>query len=168
MLGGEHVTGWPVRPDRFMSQGLDGGAADTVAALFAAALIGAVGVATLLAARGGGVRRLGLCSFAAVLALVALGKVLSPQYVVWLMPFAALAWVWQARAAAALTAAAALLTLREFPTRYWDLVDRNDGVIALVAARDLLLVAALGALLSRLAREPATARSRRPAVAATR
>ena len=38
-LGDSYVTGDPVRHDRFRSNGLDGGPADLVAALFAAALV---------------------------------------------------------------------------------------------------------------------------------
>jgi hypothetical protein len=93
-----------------------------------------------------------LCAFAALLAFVALGKVLSPQYVIWLAPFAALAWAWGERAVAALTGTAIVLTHVEFPGRYFDLVNEDRGVVALVAARNLALVAALTLLAAGLAR----------------
>ena len=70
-----------------------------------------------------------LCGFAALLAFVTLGKVFSPQYVIWLAPFAALAWVWGRRAVALLVAAAIVLTHVEFPSRYFDLINVQTDVV---------------------------------------
>jgi hypothetical protein len=60
---------------------------------------------------------------------------------------------------------AVLLTQLEFPGRYTSLVDQRTPVILLVAARNALLLAALGLTLARLA---GPVRSRRLASAATR
>jgi len=160
-LGGSEVTGTNLRPDRFKSNGLDGGAAQTVARLSALALALALAAILALAARRPDVRQLVLCGFAALLAFVALGKVFSPQYVIWLAPFAALAWVWRERIVAALTAAAIVLTQVEFPSRYFDLINERDDVIAIVGARNALLLIALITLAGSLAR------SHRPSSAAT-
>jgi uncharacterized membrane protein len=157
-LGGSQVTGTNLRPDRFKSNGLDGGHARVVAALFAAALVLALAAVVALAARGRDVRHLVLSGFAALLAFVTLGKVFSPQYVIWLAPFAALAWVWRQRAVAGLTAAAIVLTHVEFPSRYFDLINERTGVILVVAARNAVLLIALAVLLVALAR-PAAAPS---------
>jgi hypothetical protein len=154
-----------VRPDAYKSNGLAGGAADTVQLLFSAALVLALIGAAALAARRGDVRHLGLCAFLAVLAFVALGKVLSPQYMLWLTPLAAVAWAWGARVPAALTLAAVAVTQFEFPSRYFDLVAGDDAVIALVAVRNALLLAAAVSLAAALARSPrrASAPSTSPA-----
>ncbi len=157
-LGDSQVTGTNLRPDRFKSNGLDGGQAKLVAALFAAALAIALVAIAALAARRRDARQLVLTGFAALLAFVALGKVFSPQYVIWLAPFAALAWVWGARAVAALTAAAIVLTHVEFPSRYFDLINVRTNVILVVAARNAMLLVALGLLVAALARPAARAR----------
>lgn len=149
-LGGSEVTGTNLRPDRFKSNGLDGGAAGPVAALFAVLQLAALAAAALLAVRRPDPRWLGLCSLAALLAFVALGKVLSPQYVMWLAPFAALAWVWGERGVAVLCGMAIALTSVWFPRHYVPLVQETDWVIWTVALRNVLLVAALGLLLARL------------------
>ncbi|HTN23680.1 MAG TPA: glycosyltransferase 87 family protein [Solirubrobacteraceae bacterium] len=159
-LGGSQVTGTNLRPDRFKSNGLDGGHAQAVAALFAAALVMTLIVIVTLAARRPDVRHLVLTGFAALLAFVALGKVFSPQYVIWLAPFAALAWVWGRRAVALLCAAAIVLTHVEFPSRYFDLINEKTGVILVVAARNALLLVALGLLVAALR----AARPTQPAV----
>ena len=78
-LGDSEVTGTNLRPDRFKSNGLDGGAAGPVAAMFALLQLAALAAAALLATRGRDGRWLGLCSLAALRAFVALGQVLSPQ-----------------------------------------------------------------------------------------
>jgi hypothetical protein len=164
-LGGSDVTGTNLRPDRFKSNGLDGGHSSEVAALFAAALVLALFGVVSLAARSPDPRQLVLCAFAALLAFVTLGKVFSPQYVIWLAPFAALAWVWGQRAVALLVGAAIVLTHVEFPSRYFGLINVKTDVILIVAARNALLLAALIVLAAALARSrlPSSAASSAPA-----
>jgi hypothetical protein len=150
-LGGSDVTGTNLRPDRFKSNGLDGGHADAVKRLFSLLLVAALAGILALAARRPDARHLVLCGFAALLAFVTLGKVFSPQYVIWLAPFAALAWVWGRRLVAALVGAAIVLTHVEFPSRYFDLINQRHDVIWIVAARNALLLAALVLLVVELA-----------------
>ena len=107
-----------------------------------------------LAARSREVRHLVLCGFAAVLAFVALGKVLSPQFMIWLAPFAAICAAWRLYVPALLCTGAFVLTLVEFPGRYFDLVHEENGIVLLVALRNALLVAALIATLAALTRSP--------------
>ncbi len=158
-LGGSDVTGTNLRPDRFKSNGLDGGYADGVERLFFLLLVGALAAIVALAARRPDARHLVLCGFAALLAFVTLGKVFSPQYVIWLAPFAALAWVWCERAVALLAGAAIVLTHVEFPSRYFDLINQQHDVIWIVAARNALLLAALLGLVMKLASPSAPGRS---------
>jgi len=163
LIGGSYVTGAPVRPDRFKSNGLDGGAAGAVALLFNLALVAATAwLVVLTARRAGSTAALLLGAFAVTLAFVALGKVLSPQYVCWLLPLAAVAWSHGARAGAALTAAASLVTQLWFPARYFDVVFQESWAISAVAVRNALLLAALAATARALARCP------RPAAAPRR
>lgn len=161
-LGDSSVTGAPLRPDRFKSNGLAGGPDDLVAGVFAVLQLAAIAAAVALAARGGGRERLVLACLAGVLAFVALGKVLSPQFLMWIVPFAAVS---AARLPAMLALAAVPLTQVEFPVRYFDLVGGDPAVVALVGVRNALLLAALSLALARLA---APARSRRRGVAAPR
>ncbi len=156
-LGGSDVTGTNLRPDRFKSNGLDGGHAGAVEGIFSLLLALALAGVIALAARGRDARHLVLCAFAALLAFVTLGKVFSPQYVIWLAPFAALAWVWQQRAVALLVGAAIVLTHVEFPSRYFDLINEDPTVIWIVAARNVALLAALLVLVSTLSRRYASA-----------
>ncbi len=149
-LGGSDVTGTNLRPDRFKSNGLDGGFAPEVQRLFALLLVGAIAWIVALAARRPDARHLVLCGFAALLAFVSLGKVFSPQYVIWLAPFAALAFVWGQRLVAALVGVAIVLTHVEFPSRYFDLINEQTGVILVIAARNVLLLAALVVLIRAL------------------
>jgi hypothetical protein len=151
-LGGSGVTGTNLRPDRFKSNGLDGGRSATVERIFTVLLVLALAGVVALAARRPEPRHLVSCGFAALLAFVALGKVFSPQYVIWLAPFAACAWAWGERTVALLVGGAIALTQVEFPSRYFDLINEHDNVILIVAARNALLLAALGALTARLAR----------------
>ena len=143
------------------SDGLTHARADLTAGVFAALL---AGVLALLAAgaasrRGGeppGRRPLVLASLAALAAFAALGKVLSPQFLVWVVPLAALAFAWRMYALAAFAAAAILLTLAEFPARYDDVVAGDPAAVWLVAARDATLIAAVAIAARSLLRPSAT------------
>jgi hypothetical protein len=115
----------------------------------AAALVSAVQVAFLAwiwLRRPGTAEELVRWSAAALVAFVALGKVLSPQFLIWLVPVVAL--VARLRAPA-LLATALVLTQLWFPSRYWELARELDGgVVGLVLARDLVLVGLLAVLVS--------------------
>jgi len=141
-LGGSTVTGTPENPDRFKSNGLDGGHADLVLALSTAALVAALLLVIVIAARASSDRHLIRCALLALLAFVTFGKVLSPQYMIWLAPFAVLALANGDRAVVVALVAAMVLTQLWFPVRYFDLVDGDDTIIALVALRNLCLLAA--------------------------
>jgi uncharacterized membrane protein len=154
VLGGSYVTGDPVRPDRFKSNGLDGGAASVVMALTTLASLVALAALTALAARRPRTDALILGSFGVTLALVALSKVFSPQYLCWLLPLAAVAWAYGERVPAALTAAAALVTQLWFPSHYFDVVDQHGWAVTAVAVRNALLLTALAATARALARSP--------------
>jgi hypothetical protein len=91
---------------------------------------------------------------------VSLGKVLYPQFMIWLAPFAALCAAWRIWAPALLSLGAFALTLAEFPGRYFDLVYEETGVVVLVAARNALLLAALIATVAAVARWPRPAAAR--------
>ena len=121
------------------SDGLEHPADGALTLLGVAAMLSVIALATA-STRGGGTRELVLGSLAAVAAFAALGKVLSPQYMLWLVPLGALAFAWRLHALAAATAAALLLTQLEFPARYFDLVEREALPVALVAARNLVLI----------------------------
>jgi hypothetical protein len=137
VVGDPAASGTLTRPDRYRSQGLQGG--DVVIAVFAVLQIAGVLAALLLAARD---RDPLIGAVAAVLAFVALGKVLSPQYLLWIAPFAPVLWFHGARAAAALVALATVLTGIEFPGLYPEVVDGETGAVALVAVRDAALIVA--------------------------
>ena len=149
------LTGTPRNPDRFRSQGVEGDGAGAAAAIAGVLQLGGIllGVALALrAGRRGDGRGLLLASAVALLAFLALGKVLSPQYLLWIAPLAPALYVAGARTAAALIVAALALTQLGFPSRYFELVRGEPLALTLVAARDALLVAALALLASAAAR----------------
>jgi hypothetical protein len=86
--------------------------------------------------------RLAAHSAAAVAALIAFGKVFSPQFVIWLVPFVLLVGGLRGLAGGALLAAVLGLTHAWFPHHYWDLAQRfaptQSGELL---ARDLCVVA---------------------------
>ena len=94
-------------------------------------------------------------SAAALVAFVALGKVLSPQFLIWLAPLVPLVAGRRGLRAAGLLAVALVLTQLWFPSRYWELALEFDGLpSALVLARDLVLLGVLVSLI-RSGHEPA-------------
>jgi hypothetical protein len=123
------------------SDGLLHSADDAVAWLSAAAL--AALVALLCMRVGSGRRELMIASLAACVAFALLGKVLSPQFVIWALPLGALAFAWRMHALSAAVALGAVLTQIEFPARYLDVVAREPAAVGLVAARNLVLLAVL-------------------------
>jgi hypothetical protein len=123
------------------SDGLLHAAAGAVSALLTGVLVGLV---ALFAARVGRTpRELVLASLAGAIAFALLGKVLSPQFVIWALPLGALAFAWRSHALAAMIGAAALLTQIEFPAHYFDVVGREPLALALVAVRNAALLAAV-------------------------
>ena len=87
-------------------------------------------------------------SAASLVAFVALSKVLSPQFLIWLIPIVPLVRGRRGLAASALLGLALLLTQLWFPIRYWDLALRFASFPSwAVLARDLVLLALLAVLL---------------------
>ena len=130
----------PVKSHR--SDGLEHPAAGILGGAFAVALLLTVLLAAWTGARGAppDERRLVLASLTAVAAFAVLGKVVSPQFLIWVVPLGALALAWRMHALAALCAAAAALTLAEFPSRYFDVVEREPLALGLVTARNVVLL----------------------------
>lgn len=117
-----------------------------VAALFACAQVAALLALWLAFARGPATRERFLrYTAAAVCAFIAFGKVLSPQFLLWLIPLVPLVRGRRGAAATALLTAAFVLTQVWFPQRYWDYVG-SFHLAGVVLARDLVLVALLGVL----------------------
>jgi hypothetical protein len=130
------------------SQNLVGTGPDAIGALQTVLQVGALGAVWWLHARGpGGRAELLRASAAAVAAFVALGKVLSPQYLIWLIPLVPLVRGRRGLQATVLLAVAMVLTQLWFPFRYWRLVFSFDQASSwLVLARDLVLLALLATL----------------------
>jgi uncharacterized membrane protein len=85
-------------------------------------------------------------SAAAVVAFIALGKVLSPQFLIWLIPFVPLV---RKGSAALLFVAALVLTQAWFPQHYWQYaLDFSSTQSWLVLARDLVLLGLLAVLVT--------------------
>jgi hypothetical protein len=131
------------------SQNLDGGLPAALAVLQGVVQIGIVAWLWFAFARGPATReRLIRYSAAVVCAFVALGKVLSPQFLIWLIPMMPLVGGRRGVVASAVLAAALVLTQLWFPYRYWDLALRFDEAASwLVLARDLTLVTLLVVLI---------------------
>jgi Glycosyltransferase family 87 len=125
------------------SQNLSGGAARAVAAAATVIQIAALVVVWALFAIGPPTRgALVRASAAALAVFVAFGKVLSPQFLIWLIPVVPLVRGRRGLAASALLLAALVLTQLWFPFHYWDLVNHFAALQSgLVLLRDLALVA---------------------------
>ena len=143
----------------FGSQNLVGPLPDALTVVFTGLQLAALVGVWAWFARGPADRsRLVQAAAASVVAYVAFGKVLSPQYVIWLAPIVVLVGGRRGLIAGSALIAALLLTLAYFPSRYFDLVDNLDrGVASIVVARDLALVVLFGALVLPLERIGAAA-----------
>jgi Glycosyltransferase family 87 len=80
---------------------------------------------------------------ATMVALTVTGKVLSPQYMIWLLPVTMLVPGRYGRAAMATMVAAMLLTQAFFPVHYWDLVHLHTVDIGWLVIRNLTLIGLL-------------------------
>ena len=150
-LGIYHPTAVTGKPG---SQNLVGPAADVVGFLSSLVQVATVLLVAWLYRRGrNDPHRLVLAFAAAVTAFIAFGKVLSPQYVVWLIPLIPLVELGIGLAASCLLVIALVMTQLAFYDS--DHVAQLGTVSWLVLARNLVLVALFGLLARRLAQEPA-------------
>lgn len=150
LLAAHHVFGLDLTMESSHgSQNLAGGAADTVAVLTTLAQVAAVVAVWAWYARGPADRdRLVRACAAAVCAFIAFGKVLSPQFLIWLIPLVPLVRGRRGLAASGLLAAALVLTQLWFPFGYWELALEFDPTASwLVFARNGVLVLLLALLL---------------------
>ncbi|HWH14703.1 MAG TPA: hypothetical protein VNT51_08145, partial [Miltoncostaeaceae bacterium] len=143
------LAGTGVRVENsFGSQGLAGRGAAVVAVLTTTVVIAVVvAVAATLAAglrrsrRGTEARLMAAALAATMAAVVAGGKVLSPQFMLWLVPLGLLVGGRYGVPALATTVAALVATQLWFPGRYWDLVALESAPIWMLAGRNALLIA---------------------------
>ena len=134
------------------SQNLAGSLPDTIGWLSTAFQFVAVGLVwALLAARDRGREGLLIAGAASVVAFVAFGKVLSPHFLIWLLPLVPAVAGTSGLAACAVLLVSLVTTQLWFPFRYWDVV-ALEPVGWLVLVRNLLLVALYVILLIALSR----------------
>jgi hypothetical protein len=134
------------------SQNLSGALPDAIASIQTAFQVVAIGLAwAFFARRSRGREGVLLASAAAVTAFVAFGKVLSPQFLIWLLPLVPLVAGATGLAAAGLFGVALVTTQLWFPFRYWDVVALEPAGW-LVFVRDLMLVGLFAILLLGLSR----------------
>jgi hypothetical protein len=127
--------GWSVR----------GSGAETIAGLQTVLELSVVAVVVVLYARSRrGPWELVAAATAALAAAACLGKVFSPQYLLWVAPLILLA---RSRLAVVLCTAALLLTNLLYPDRYFGLLAQHEGEAWLLFARNMLAVAMTAALL---------------------
>jgi hypothetical protein len=160
LLAGHHMFGLGVTGETSHgSQNLGGGAADGVAVASTVVQVALLLWIWVSFARGPGSREALVRSSAATLcAFIAFGKVLSPQFPIWLIPIVPLVRGRRGLLASALLGVALVLTQIWFPFRYFRLaLDFEAGLSWLLLARDLTLVALVAALTVAL-RRPVTAR----------
>jgi hypothetical protein len=145
LLAAHHAGGLALTLDTSRgSQNLVGSLPHAVGAASSALLAVALVGIWLAAARGPATpERLVRWSAASVTAFVALGKVLSPQFLIWLLPLVPLVRGRRGFAASALLGLALLLTQVWFPIRYFDLVAFDPFPSWVLLARDIVLVALL-------------------------
>ncbi len=133
------------------SQDLAGTLAAVVAAVQGAVMAAAVLLAWLLFARGPrSIERALTATAASVVALVAFGKVLSPQFLIWVVFVVPLVERRLFARAFVLAAAGLVLTRAYFPYRYEELILREGHVVWITLVRNLVLVALAAYLVASL------------------
>jgi hypothetical protein len=138
------------------SQNLAGSLPKAAGSISSGLLVAALAGIWIAAARGPvSPERLVRWSAASLTAFIAFDKVLSPQFLIWLLPVVPLVRGRRGIAASALLALALLLTQVWFPIRYFDLVALEPFPSWVLLARDLVLLALLAVLTA-----PAPARLR--------
>jgi hypothetical protein len=150
LLVGHHVFGFGLAGETSHgSQNLDGTAAGALGVASTVVQLGVLLWIWISFARGPATTSaLVRASAAAVCAFIAFGKVLSPQFLIWLIPVVPLVRGRRGLWADALLLAALVLTQVWFPLRYFRLaLDFETGLTWVLLARDLVL-AALALLLA--------------------
>lgn len=153
LLGLDAIADIPLRVvNSFGSQGLEGRGPNVIAALTSLAVlvlvVAIVIVFTRLLRRASApadARLLVAATAATTAVFMAGGKVLSPQFLIWLLPSVFLVTGRYGMAAFGVAVGAMVLTQSYFPHQYWDLVALHDGPILLLVLRDLALVALVAA-----------------------
>jgi hypothetical protein len=149
LLGAHHAFGLEITmKSGHGSQNLAGSLPDALAIAHTAVQLAALVAIWIVFARGPADReRFVLACAAALTAFVALGKVLSPQFLIWLLPVVPLVAGRRGMVASALLALALVLTQLWFPFRYWDLALKFDEPASwLVLTRDVVLLGLLAIL----------------------
>jgi len=144
LIAAHHVGGLHIRMETGSgSQNLAGSLPDAIAAIESALLAVSLLVVWVVFARGPATRgRLIRFSAASLAFFVAFGKVLSPQFMIWLVPVVPLVRGRRGVSASVLLGLALVLTQLWFPFRYWRLAEEFDPAASwLLLARDLILVA---------------------------
>jgi len=144
LLVGHHVFGFGLAGETSHgSQNVAGSAAGVLAVATTLLQVGVLGwIWTSFARSRGDGEALVRSTAAALCAFVALGKVLSPQFLIWLIPIVPLVRGRRGLWASALLAAALVLTQVWFPFRYFRLALHFEaGLSWVLLARDLALVA---------------------------
>ena len=151
LIAVHHAFGTRLHVFTTMSQNVSGTGAHAAAVISSVLQVAALLLAWIAYARGPQTReRLVRYSAAAVVAFVAFGKVLSPQYLVWLIPLVPLV---RSRVAQLLLVAGLVLTQIEFPARYWKFVALQPGITTVVLWRDVVLVLLFALLVAEPRRE---------------
>ena len=144
----------PTVVSSFGSQNLGGPLPDLLATVQTGVQALAIAaVVVVFARREADPDRLFAASAAAAAAFIAFAKVLSPQFLIWLLPLVPLVAGTAGVAAAALLTAALVLTQLWFPKSYWEVVEL-EATGWLVLLRDLVLVALFALLLAAVSRMP--------------
>jgi len=161
LIAAHHVWGHPVTMETSHgSQNLAGHAAHELAfASTVLQVLALIAIWTIFARSRATPAQLLSASAASLVAFIALGKVLSPQFLIWLVPVVPLVRGRTGLRASALLGVALVLTQIWFPFRYSDYATHFQPTASwLVLARDLTLVVLLVALMA-----PRHTRATRPA-----